>query len=69
MQHVTAPGHMDHGMRVNLESIQSWAQRVVKEGWVVEIGVTAATLGLFGWTVFALREAVLNYQVVGPTLF
>ena len=69
MQNVTAPGHMDHGMHVDLEPIQSWGQKAVKEGWIAQIGLTAATLGLFGWTVFALHEAVLNYQIVGSTLF
>jgi len=57
-----------NGMQVDLEPIQSWGQKAVKEGWIEEIGMTGATLGLFGWAVFALHEALLNYQIVGSTL-
>ena len=32
MQHVTAPGHVDHGMRVNLESIRDGDRRQLKRG-------------------------------------
>jgi hypothetical protein len=60
---------MDHGMDVDLEPVRSWAKKAVKEGWFAEVCLTAVTLGMFGWTVYALHKALLNAQVMGSTLF
>ena len=64
MQHRTVPAHMDHGIHIDLEPVQSRVQKAVKQGWVAEIILTAATLAILGWLVFVFHKALLNYQVV-----
>ena len=68
MQHGTAPEHMDNGMSVDWESTRAWVHKATKEGLLAEIGVTAATLTILGWSVFALCKALENYQIVGLNL-
>ena len=69
MQHGTAQGHMDHGMHVDLESIQSWVEKVVENGRVAEVCLTAATLTILGWGTVAFHKALLSYQIMGFSPF
>ncbi len=69
MQHRTVPGHMDHGIYIDLEPVRSWVEKVVESGRLTEICLTAATLTILGWSVFAFHKALQNYQVVGPSFF
>ena len=69
MQHGTAPGHMDQGIHVDWESVRTWAEKILRERKLAEIGLTAATLSILGWAVLAFHKALQNYQVVGTTFF
>jgi|GEM_PF-4015590 len=69
MQHGTAQEHVDNGIGVDLESARAWAQKAAKEGWFAEIGVTAATLAVFGWIIFAIHKAMQGYEMGGQTFF
>ncbi len=69
MQHVTAQGHMDHGMHVDLEPIQSWVEKVVENGRVAEVCLTVATLTILGWVAVAFYKALLSYQIIGFSSF
>ena len=69
MQQNTAQGHVDHGVHIDWEPVDSLVEKAEKEGWIAEIGVTAATLAVFGWIVFAIHKAMQNYEMVGPTFF
>jgi hypothetical protein len=59
---------MDHGVHIDWEPVESMAEKAVKEGWIAEIGVSAATIAVFGWIVYAIHKAMQSYQAVGSTL-
>jgi hypothetical protein len=59
---------MDQGVHIDWEPVESLAQKAVKEGWIAEIALTAATVAMLGWMVFSLHKAVLNAQVMGSAL-
>lgn len=69
MRRRTAQGNMDHGVHLDREPVDSMAEKAVEKGWIAEIGVTAATLAVFGWIVFVIHEAMQGYQVLGPTFY
>ena len=69
MKQSTAQGHMDHGVQIDWEPVDSFVEKAEKEGWIAEIGVTAVTLAVFGWIVYAIHKAMQGYEMVGHTCF
>ena len=65
MQHRTAPGHMDRGVDLDWESVQSWVLGVLGDGRGAEMVVTVSTLTILGWAALAFHKALLSYQIMG----
>ncbi len=69
MQQRTAQGHMDQGVQIEWEAVQSWLEKATVRETLAEVGLAAATLTVLGWTVFAFYKALQSYQMVGTGLF
>jgi hypothetical protein len=47
------------------ELAKQWAGKTFTQGNLVQVGLAAATLALFGFLFYALAQGIRNYQVLG----
>ena len=69
MQHSAVNDYIGNEIHIDRESVQAWLEKIFTKERLTGIGLTVATLGITGWLLFALDEAMQNYQVVGPGFF